>query len=227
MPDLFVDVDTAVVVPVNKLPLLDDTDFKTLETAIAYNAAGMALKWNFVTPAGAVTQTAVTPTTAGDYDWAHSGGAMYTIEIPASGGASINNDTEGTGWFTGLVTGVLPFCGPTIGFRAAALNDLFIDGTDLSTMVANMRRWANTLGYGTVDTGATAHSIPCSSIFPAIAVVEQFVGRTLVFENDTTTVNLRGASFIIDSVDTTGNTIYIAGKMPAIPVSGDKFSMER
>lgn len=129
--DMWMDVDTALAeVPVNLMPLLDDTDFKTRETAIAYNAAGMDLVWNFVTTAGAYTQTAVTPTTAGTYDWTHQGDGMYSIEIPASGGASINNDTEGFGWFSGLATGVLPWRGPVIGFRAAALNDALIDGGD-------------------------------------------------------------------------------------------------
>jgi hypothetical protein len=125
------DVDVALAeVPVNIMPLLDSTDFVTREIAIAYNAAGMDLVWNFVTTGGAFTQTAVTPTTAGDYDWAHQGDGIYTIEIPASAGVSINNDTEGFGWFTGFVTGVLPWRGPTIGFRAAALNNALIDGGD-------------------------------------------------------------------------------------------------
>src|SRR3990167_11376807 len=103
MADMKMLVDTALSeVPVNKYPLIDDTDFKTREVAVAYNAAGMDLVWNFVTSAGAFTQTAVTPTTAGTYDWTHQGDGMYTIEIPASAGASINNDTEGYGWFTGI-----------------------------------------------------------------------------------------------------------------------------
>lgn len=129
MPDLWMDVDTALSeVPVNIMPLIDDTDFKSIEGAIAYNAAGMALYWHFVTTGGAYTVTAVTPTTAGNYDWTDQGAAgIYTIEIPASGGASINNDTEGFGWFTGVCTGVLPWRGPTIGFRAAGLNNLLID----------------------------------------------------------------------------------------------------
>ncbi len=128
MPDLWLDVDVAVTVPVNLLPLLDDTDFKTRETAIAYNAAGMDLVWNFVTSAGVITQTAVTPTDGtGVYDWTHVGDGIYKIEIPASGGASINNDTEGYGWFSGVVTGVLPWRGPVIGFRAAGLNDALTD----------------------------------------------------------------------------------------------------
>jgi hypothetical protein len=129
MAEIWMDVDTALSeVPVNVMPLIDDTDFKTIEDAVAYNAAGMALFWHFVTTAGAYTVTAVTPTTAGDYDWTDQGTAgIYTIEIPASGGASINNDTEGFGWFSGVCDGVLPWRGPVIGFRAAAINDALID----------------------------------------------------------------------------------------------------
>lgn len=131
MADMWMNVDvTLSEVPVNLMPLIDDTDFKTVEDAVAYNASGMDLRWNFVTTAGVYTSTAVTPTTGGDYDWTHQGDGMYTIGIPASGGASINNDTEGFGWFTGRITGVLPFRGPVIGFRAAALNDALIDGGD-------------------------------------------------------------------------------------------------
>src|SRR3972149_11371695 len=124
MPDIWVDVDAAVIVPVNLFPLIDDTDFKSIEIAIVYNSAGMTLTWNFVTTAGAVSQTAVTPTTGGDYDWSEplADKGMYAIEIPASAGASINNNTEGFGWFTGVCTGVLPWRSPVIRLRSSGLN---------------------------------------------------------------------------------------------------------
>jgi len=129
MPEIYLDVDSALSeVPVNVMPLVDDTDFKSREIAIAYDASGMDLRWNFVTSAGAYTSTAVTPTSGGDYDWAHQGDGMYSIEIPASGGASINNDTEGYGWFSGVATGVLPWRGPVIGFRSSSLNNALMDG---------------------------------------------------------------------------------------------------
>lgn len=128
---IHIDVDAAVTVPVNIMPLIDDTDFITRETGVAYNQAGMDLVWNFITSAGVITQTAITPTTGGDYDWTHVGDGMYKIEIPASGGASINNDSEGTGYFTGICTGVLAWRSPDIVFRAAALNDALIDGGDV------------------------------------------------------------------------------------------------
>lgn len=157
--EICMDVDVALAeVPVNKLPLIDDGDFKSRETAVAYDAGGMDLVWNFVTSAGAFTQTAVTPTTGGDYDWAHQGDGMYTIEIPASGGASINNDTEGYGWFSGVATGVLPWAGPIITFRAAAVNDALVDGGD--TLDVNVTSVAvgvlGKVSEGTLQSGSTS-----------------------------------------------------------------------
>ena len=126
---IWLDVDTAVTVPVNVLPLIDDTDFKSIEGSVAYNAAGMTLHWIFVTTAGVITSTAVTPTTGGVYDWTGIGisTGMYKIEIPASGGGDNNNDAEGYGWFTGIADGILPWSGPRIGFRDAGINNKLVD----------------------------------------------------------------------------------------------------
>lgn len=152
-------VDTAVIVPVNVVPLIDDTDFKTVEDAIAYNAAGMDLRWNFVTTTGVQTSTAVTPTTAGTYDWTHLGDGIYSLEIPASGGASINNDTEGYGWFSGKITGVLPFAGPIITFAPAnVVNSLVAGSANLKTDLETIKTQAVTCSGGVTIPAATLAS---------------------------------------------------------------------
>jgi hypothetical protein len=94
---------------------------------------------------------------------------MYSIEIPASGGASINNDTEGFGWFTGFCTGVLPWRGPIIGFRASGINDLVIDSAFSTT-----RGFAGTAlpaaaagGAGGLLTCTSANILPTDSIAAA------------------------------------------------------------
>lgn len=138
MPDIWLDVDTAVKVSVNKLPLMSNSDFITRDETIAFNESGMDLVWNFITTAGVFTQTAVTPTAAGDYDWSHIGNAMYDIEIPASGGVSINNDTEGFGWFSGLVDNVLDWISPIYGFRAASLNNGLVDGANAPAIAGDL-----------------------------------------------------------------------------------------
>lgn len=116
-------VDTGYTIAVNKLPLVAKSDGTTISAAVAYNAAGMDLNWNFITLAGVTSQTNVVPTTTGDYDWVALGNGMYTIEIPASGGASINNDAAGWGWFSGETTAEAVFISPVYGFS-----------TDLTTM---------------------------------------------------------------------------------------------
>lgn len=130
---IWIDVDTAIVVPVNVNALVDAATAKVVDEGVTYNEAGMDLVWHFVTTAGVVTATDVTPTTGSMQDWAHKGAGMYTIEIPAAGGNDIDNDAEGFGYFTGNSTANLPWRGPTMGFRAAALNDLLIDSAFSAT----------------------------------------------------------------------------------------------
>lgn len=159
MSELWMDVDAALSeVPVNLVALIDDTDFKSREESVVFNQAGLDLLWNFTTTAGVFTQTAVTPTdTAGDYDWVNQGNGYYTIEIPASGGASANNDTEGFGFFSGFATGILPWRGPVIGFRAAALNNALIDGGDL--LDVNVTEWLGTAAVSPTTAGVPSVSL--------------------------------------------------------------------
>jgi hypothetical protein len=100
-------VDTTIKIIVG--PLIDDTDFKTRETEIAYNADGMDIDVILEKTDGTVTHTAVTPTTGGDYDWAHTAQGNYELELPATGGASFNNTEEGILRIVGYATGVMPF----------------------------------------------------------------------------------------------------------------------
>ncbi len=146
MPDIYMDVDLAVIAPMNILPIVQSADGITIEQALVYNFAGIAVQWNFCTCAGVMTTVAITPTTAGVYDISEplANVGMYGIEIPASGGASANNDTEGTGWITGKATGLMAWRGPTIGFRRAALNDLLIEGGTAST---NLEDFFDGTGY--------------------------------------------------------------------------------
>lgn len=171
MPDIYMDVDAAVVVPMNVLPLLDDTDFKTVEAGLVYNSSGIKVYWHFVTCAGAMTSTEIHPTTAGVHDISEpiADIGMYAIEIPASGGDHANNDTEGVGWITGVATGMLPWRGPTIGFRRAALNDLFIDGGTAST---NLEDFFDGTGYagGTARLKADVDTIKTQAVTCAAGV---------------------------------------------------------
>src|SRR3990172_4125781 len=220
MPDIWVDVDTAVIVPVNILPLLDDTDFVSIETAIVYNQAGLALTWNFVTAAGVVTGNAITPTTGGAFDWSEplADVGLYAIELPASGqAAGTNNDREGVGWFTGVATGVLPWRGPTIGFRRAALNDLFMDGGTAST---NLEDFFDGTGYAggaaklTVNTVQVNGTSQTAGDIPAlVTTVDTVVDAILV---DTGTTLETDLDAIIAAVITNAAGVDIAADIIAV-----------
>ena len=119
MADIWLNVDSAVVVPLNILPFTDDTDFKSIETVVS--ASSLWVCWNFSPTAGSPTQSAFVPATI--YE---RGNGIFTYNIPSSAG-TINNDTEGFGWFTGSGVGLLPFRSPVYGFRASILNDNLID----------------------------------------------------------------------------------------------------
>src|SRR3990167_4655498 len=232
MPDLWMDVDAALAeVPVNLFPLIDDTDFKTRETGITFDQAGMDLVWNFVTTAGAYTQTAVTPTdTAGDYDWVNQGNGMYSIEIPASGGASINNNTEGFGWFTGVATGILPWAGPIIGFRAAGLNNALVDsaysatrglaGTAVPDAAADAAGGLPISDAGGLDLDARLDAAITSRLAPATP------GRTLVVDANgladanTVKVGPTGSGTAQTAGDIIGDTNDIQTRLPAALVGG-------
>lgn len=241
MPDLWMDVDTALSeVPVNILPLIDDTDFKTIKDGIAYDAAGMDLTWNFVTTGGAFSSIAVTPTTGGDYDWAEhtADDGMYTIEIPASGGASANNDTEGFGWFTGVCTGVLPWRGPVIGFRDADLNNLLIDsaysatrglaGTALPAAVADAAgglpisdaggldldtKLANTNEVTAARMGALTDWINggrLDLLLDAIKAITDQFAFTAANQVDANTLAISGSTDAADKLEASAETVVIA-----------------
>ena len=115
-------VDTAIIVTVG--PLIDDTDFKTQETGIAYNASGMSI--DLIENSGtAATKTDLTLTTSGTSDWVHLGNSVYSLEITAA-----QNNTEGTLEIQGFVTGVLPFRSPTYTVVPVAVYNSLVLGSD-------------------------------------------------------------------------------------------------
>lgn len=118
----FLPVDTAVVVEVG--PLIDDTDFKSLEEAIAYNETNMDVDL-FKNSSAAVTKVDLTLTSGGASDWTHKGSGVYEIEITAA-----QNDTEGTLRLVGLCDGVLPFESPVYTVVPAKVYNALVGGSD-------------------------------------------------------------------------------------------------
>lgn len=213
MADIWMDVDTAVTVPVNIAPIVDSTNGNTIDETIAYNESGMDLNWNFVTTAGVITQTNVVPDNGGtaDYEWNHVGNGMYKIEIPASGGASANNNAEGFGWFSGKADAILPFRGPTIGFRSAVVNDALVDSNTFVT--------AQDLGIlvdSTLGTPTNQTTFPLQT--GDVTANSEFVGSIVQIE-DASTGEFH-VSWITSSTAST-DTVVINSAPNFTAVSGD------
>lgn len=81
------------------------------------------------------------------------------------------------------------------------------------------------IGRGTVTSGASATSIPTSAFTPGGASLDQFAGRVVLFDVNTTTPALRGCARAISSSSNAAAPVFTVVSLPAVPVSGDTFSV--
>lgn len=81
------------------------------------------------------------------------------------------------------------------------------------------------LGRGTVDAGASTTSIPTSACTPAGAVADQFSGRVILFDDDTTTTELRGQATSISASSNAAAPTFTVAALTTAPASGDLFSI--
>lgn len=110
----------------------------------------------------------------------------------------------------------------------------FWDGTNFGEFVVNDTRISNeaktrldesatTIVLGTVGTGSTTTNIVTSALDPAAVVEDQFVGRVVLFTEDTTTAGLRGQGTKITSNTAAG--VLTVQELTSTPMSGDRFTI--
>jgi len=123
---IYVDVDTAVVLAVNKHSIQSDAG--VIDAGVTYDETGIDLTWVFTPCAGPATATAIAPADSGNHEWEvlDAGLGMYSMQLPASGG-TVDNDTEGSGYFTGNCTATLPWSSYVYIFRKASHNEVDIE----------------------------------------------------------------------------------------------------
>ena len=76
---------------------------------------------------------------------------------------------------------------------------------------------------GVVGSGSTTTSIVTSSLVPAAAVTDQFIGRIVIFAENTATANLRGQATDITASSSGG--ILTVTALTTAPASGDIFTI--
>lgn len=94
-----------------------------------------------------------------------------------------------------------------------------------TTSAANLAKTTRAIGRGTVTTGASTTSVPTSAFSPSGAAADQFKGRVITFDADTTTTALRGVSTDITASSNAASPTFTVTALPATPAIGDTFSV--
>lgn len=201
-----VPVDTAIQVIMG--PLIDDTDFKSRETAVAHNAAGMDVALIKSSVTGTPTFTALTPTTGGTQDWVHLGDGFYYLEITAA-----QNDTEGELMITGFATGVLPWRSvqytvvPTQVFNSLVLGTDKLE-TDNVQWLGGTIATPTATGVPEVD---VTHWIGTAAATPTVAGVPEVDLTHVAGATTNVSALATNVAAILDDTGTSGVVLNAAG----------------
>lgn len=154
-------------------------------------------------------------------DWtigtAQTGDSFARLGAPA-GGASIAADIAAAKADTAAIKAKTDSLTFTVAGQVDA-NALAING--IATAAARLARSTQGIVTGTVGAASTTTSIVTSALDPAAAVIDQYKGRIVTFDQGTTTANLRG-----QSTDITANTalgVLTVTALTTAAVSGDTF----
>lgn len=142
-------------------------------------------------------------------------GAIYT-RIGAPAGASISADVA-------AIKAVLPSALTSGGNIMADV--LAINGD--TTSASQMAKTTRAIGRGTVTAASSTTSILTSAFVPASAstVADQWKGRIITFDADTTTAALRAQSTDITANTSGATPTFTVTALTTAPASGDTFSV--
>lgn len=105
-------------------------------------------------------------------------------------------------------------------------NILAINGD--ATSAANVAKTTRAIGRGTCTTAGSSTTLIATSAFTPVGVAantDQFAGRVITFDADTTTTKLRGQSTIISSSSAAAAPVFTVTAITIAPVDGDTFSV--
>jgi hypothetical protein len=96
-----------------------------------------------------------------------------------------------------------------------------------ATSAANLAKTTRAIGRGTCDAGSTTTSVVTSAFLPVgvAANADQFKGRIITFDADTTTTKLRGQSTDITASSAAAAPTFTVTALTIAPASGDTFSV--
>lgn len=135
-----------------------------------------------------------------------------------------SNDTGDAGfWVTGATYMVVLNPDTETVAGQAPLKVLATFGIDL--LHPNLQKTTKAIGRAVCTTGGSTTSIVTSSCTPSGAVADQFKGRVVLFDVDTTTAALRGQSATITASSNAAAPTFTVSALTTAPASGDVFSI--
>lgn len=149
---------------------------------------------------------------------AQTGDAYARLGAPA--GASVSADIASVKTDTGTtIPGRLPSALSANGNIKADVEEI----AGNTGGAARLDRSARAIATATVGTGSTTTSIVTSALSPSASANDQFKGRIVIFDKDTTTAALRGQATDI-TASTSGGVLTVSALTTAA-VSGDTFTI--
>ena len=149
-----------------------------------------------------------------------TGITSITGNITGNLSGSVGSVTGAVGRVTGNVGGnVTGSVGSVVAVVSADITKI---GTDTTALTAFKQAVMGNV-IGTIGLASTTTVLVTSSMTPAAAVIDQFKGRILIFDKDTTTADLRG-----QATDITASTILGVLTVTALttaPASSDTFAI--
>lgn len=157
--------------------------------------------------------------------------ALVSGRIDASVGAMASNTLTAAALATDAVAEIqsglstLDAAGVRTAVGLASANlDTQLDAIAVDAAAADVRG-ERTVCRGTVTTGASTTSIPTSALTPAGAAADQFKGRIIIFDIDTTTAALRGQATDITASSNSSTPTFTVTALTSTPASGDTFTI--
>ena len=149
-----------------------------------------------------------------------TGITSITGNITGNLSGSVGSVTGAVGSVTGNVGGnVTGSVGSVVAVVSADITKI---GTDTTALTAFKQAVMGNV-IGTIGLASTTTVLVTSSMTPAAAVIDQFKGRIVIFDKDTTTADLRG-----QATDITASTILGVLTVTALttaPASSDTFAI--
>ena len=192
-------------------------------SGLLFNTAGLVASYRKGATGARVAITLATQTVGGA--WASGGFAeidatnmkgVYRLDL-----VNASVDTEGfmTLYLYGA-TNMLPLA-LRIDCRPLPVNVLQVNSDAIAA--ARLARSASTIVACVASGTPSTTSIPTSACTPAGSAADQFKGRIIIFDDDTTTVALRGQATDITASSAAATPTFTVTALTTAPVSGDTF----